>query len=871
MKHLKFADADRYPIVLLVKDSAFKQSELERAFVEPLEGMGISRDSLLFVSVPYRNNKAPVKLIKEYLAEVLPDLVTLGVEHLYCADANYFKVLARKPKAEAFLGYTLPCGIKGFEELKVTLGVNHKSLVYNPANEPKLTLSLHALSKAIEGDTSKLGADIIHSASYPYGPEQVALELQELHQYPELTIDFETGSLDHDKAGIGTVSFCWDQHNGIAFACDYQPFDTPSPDGPHGELVANTEVRALIKRFLESYTGKMIWHNCTYDLKVAIYTLWMKDGLDTPGLLEGLHVVFRDCEDTKVIAYLATNTTAGNKLSLKDLAHGFAGNWSMGEDIKDIRIIPLDTLLRYNLIDGLSTRYVYDKYYPQMCADNQLDIYRNIMMPSQKIITQMELTGMPLNPVRVQEVKQELQTIVKQHESVISSLPVVTRLESRLQREAMEAANAKLKVKQHPIEAFADKRYNPNSPLQTQKLLYEELDLPVIDFTDTKQPAVGAKTIKKLQHHTTDPDVLDLLDALRGFSKANKILSTFIPAFEKALAKGDGVVWLHGNFNLNGTKSGRLSSSGPNLQNLPSGSTYGKLIKSCFQAPDGWIFGGADFNSLEDYVSALTTQDPNKLKVYLDGYDGHGLRAFKYWPEKFPYDEITPELSHEMKKDPLLDAIRSASKPVTFALTYQGMYITLMNNCGFSKEEAKRIEANYHELYAISDQWVAAKLEEARKVGYVTVAFGLRLRTPLLAQTIGGHRTTPFQAEAEGRTAGNALGQSYGLLTNRSMNAFMQKVWDSPYRYDIKPAAMIHDANYFVFRDDVRIIEWINKTLIEEMQWQELPELKHDIVKLGAELDLYWPTWADAITLKNEWNRVGIRIGVANELQRRAA
>jgi DNA polymerase-1 len=158
--------------------------------------------------------------------------------------------------------------------------------------------------------------------------------------------------------------------------------------------------------------------------------------------------------------------------------------------------------------------------------------------------------------------------------------------------------------------------FNPNSNPQLQKLLYEEMDLPVIDKTDSKQPATGGDTLEKLQHHTTNQDYLDIIEALNGYSKAAKILSSFIPAFERAIDKGDGVVYLHGSFNLGGTKSGRLSSSDPNLQNIPAGSTYGTLIKGCFKAPDGYLFGGADFNSLEDYVSALTTKDPNKLKVY---------------------------------------------------------------------------------------------------------------------------------------------------------------------------------------------------------------------------------------------------------------
>ena len=73
-----------------------------------------------------------------------------------------------------------------------------------------------------------------------------------------------------------------------------------------------------------------------------------------------------------------------------------------------------------------------------------------------------------------------------------------------------------------------------------------------------------------------------------------------------------------------------------NLQQIPSGSTYGKIVKQCFISPPGWVFAGADFSSLEDRINALITVDPNKLKVYTDGYDGHNLRAFYYFGNEMP-------------------------------------------------------------------------------------------------------------------------------------------------------------------------------------------------------------------------------------------
>ena len=79
-----------------------------------------------------------------------------------------------------------------------------------------------------------------------------------------------------------------------------------------------------------------------------------------------------------------------------------------------------------------------------------------------------------------------------------------------------------------------------------------------------------------------------------------------------------------------------VHNSNPNLQNIPSNSTHAKLIKSCVQAPEGWLFVGLDFASLEDRISALTTKDKNKLKTYLENYDGHALRACAYFAENMP-------------------------------------------------------------------------------------------------------------------------------------------------------------------------------------------------------------------------------------------
>lgn len=241
------------------------------------------------------------------------------------------------------------------------------------------------------------------------------------------------------------------------------------------------------------------------------------------------------------------------------------------------------------------------------------------------------------------------------------------------------------------------------------------------------------------------------------------------------------------------------------------------------------------------------------------GYDGHCLRAYSYFGNMMPdIDPTNVDSINSIEK--LYKDLRQRSKGPTFLLTYGGSSIGLHKNLGFPIDEAKAIEANYHELYKESDAWVQDKLQQASKDGYVTVAFGLRVRTPLLQQTLLGNRKTPYEAQAESRTAGNALGQSYGLLNNRAAIEFRQRVLASPYKLDILPVAHIHDAQYFLVRDDLDIVQWVNENLVACMQWQELPEIQHPQVHLGGEICLFHPSWANEYKIPNHTTAEQIRL-----------
>lgn len=857
MEHIVFEQNTSHQVALLIKSQAFREEGLRKHYIDPLRTLGVKTNNIVGYDLVYGpGNKAPVKIQKAYLEDLLPVLKEQGVEVLFVADSAYFKTLTKERKAEPHYGYVLPCAIKGYEDLKVVLVPNYQGLFYNPDIQDRIDMGMKTLADYLKGNYAELGANIIHSAKYLRDPMEIYQALEDLKKYPEITCDTETLSLKFWETGIVTIGFAWDQHNGICIWCD--DYDKPG-----------SEVRKMLKNFFYTYTGVLTYHRSTFDMKIIISTLFMDHLLDEKGKQAGIELLTRKFHDTLLIAYLATNSCAGNTLGLKHLAHEFAGNFA--EDVSDIRKLPPEDLEKYQVVDCLSTWYVFNKYFPIMIQDNQVNIYEEILKPTVKVVLQMELTGMPLDMTKVAEARVVLENAIQGCNDFFEQSSIIQQFTYILREQECTKANAKLKVKVKPLSDFDHVEFNPNSNPQLQQLLYDILDFPVIDKTDKGAPAVGGGTLEKLVHHTKDPEELKLLETLNEFFAADKILNTFITAFEQAVLKADGWYYLHGNFNIGGTVSGRLSSSGPNLQNLPStGSKYSKIIKACFVAPPGYVFMGADFASLEDRISALTTKDPQKLKVYTDGYDGHCLRAYNYFGNQMPDIVETVDSINSIKE--LYPELRQDSKAPTFLLTYGGTYHGLMSNVGMSKAQAQAVETNYHDMYVVSDEWVKSKIDQAAIDGYVTVAFGLRVRTPVISQCVLGNSKTPYEAQAEGRTAGNALGQSYGMLNNRAGIDLQERTMDSDYRYDILPVAHIHDAQYFIVKDDVDVVAWLNKHLVECMEWQELPEIKHPEVKLGGELSLFYPSWKDEIVLPNgaDGNEIKYVIGKSLETQEAA-
>ena len=847
LKHISFGDEPKQLAILLPERDLNKESLL-KYYIEHLENLGISREGIIAFSLDQnQKGKSPVAIMNPCLDQLGQVLDHMKIKTVMCCDSTYFKKLACVTKVEKCYGYPMPITRPPWQNIKCFVNLNYKALFFNPTQSKKIALVLRSLSGYLLKTGTVFGKKVKIDRYYPETDREIAVAIKELHKEPALTCDIEAYSLKVNKAGLGTITFCKNEKSGIAF--------------PIGK---NRFTRQQLIKFFSKYKGKLIYHDCTYDCKIIIWELFMKHSRDYKGMLKGLHLMFNNMEDTKILAYLAYNTTAGISLKLKDLAFEYLGDW--GVDVTDITKIPPKELLEYNLDDGVATWYVYNKCKP-IVEEVQKEVYKEVFHPSLKTITQMELCGVPLNMGQVILAGETMDDVRRIHTEALRTHPIVMRFNDIYRDKLAENATAKLKKLVKTRDDFLHMEFNPNSNSQISHMLHTWLNLPVLGTTPTGQPSTGNKVLTSLKERLTntggDPAHIKVIEHLIELAEVAIILNTFIPAFKENSINKDGWWWLHGSFNLGGTKSGRLSSSGPNLMNTPAtGTKYAKTIKECFQPPPrttedkfGWLMVGADYNSLEDMISALQTKDPNKLKIYTDGYDGHCLRAYSYFGDKMP--DIDPNsvksINSIAQKYP---DIRQLSKSPTFLLTYFGTWRGLMKQFGFTKEAAVAIEKNYHELYKISDEWVWKQIVKANKTGYVELAFGLRLRTPMLPQVIiESHDLLPFAAHKELKTAGNALGQSYGLLNSRAANDFMQRVWDSKYAERILPSMQIHDSQYYIIENSLGCLKFVNDNLIDAMQWNKLPAIQHPTVKLGAKLEVYYPNWGHNIVLPNYASR----------------
>lgn len=320
---------------------------------------------------------------------------------------------------------------------------------------------------------------------------------------------------------------------------------------------------------------------------------------------------------------------------------------------------------------ALATQYL-EKLYPlikdELAKNNLLDLYNNIELPLIFVLFRMEKNGIRIDLPYLRELSQDY-----------------------------ERKTNKIKLK---IYEIAGKEFNLNSPRQLAELLYQKLKLKPLKRTKT-----GLSTDEESLRHLSEQHPLPKL--ILEYRQLAKLKSTYIDAILN-LIKQDGKI--HASFNQTVTQTGRLSSSNPNLQNIPIRSELGRMIRRAF-IPDknDWIFLSADYSQIELRILAHLSQDEKLLQAFRQGRDIH---------------RHTASLIFGVDEEIVSSEMRDIAKTVNFGIIYGISDFGLSRQLGIAQPEALKFIKNYFSLYPGVKLFIERKIAEAKKKGKVATLLG---------------------------------------------------------------------------------------------------------------------------------------------------
>lgn len=352
--------------------------------------------------------------------------------------------------------------------------------------------------------------------------------------------------------------------------------------------------------------------------------------------------------------------------------------------------------------------------------------------------------------------------------------------------------SARLKIQLHALEeeayTLAGKAFNLNSPKQLQVIFYEELGYPVIEKTPTGQPSTAESVLQTLAEQHRLPAII------LSHRSLSKLVSTYLDALPKCINPETGRV--HTSYNQAVTSTGRLSSSDPNLQNIPIRTEEGRLIRRAFIAPPEHALLAADYSQIELRIMAHLSQDTRLLYAFAHELDIHVATASEMFA--IPLQDVT----HEQRR---------RAKAVNFGLIYGMSAFGLAKQLGVGRNEAEHYIARYFERYPGVHAYMERTRAQAHEQGYVETVFGRRLDLPEI-----NARNLMRQKAAE-RTAINApmQGTAADIIKKAMLNI---STWQQQHpEHDVSMIMQVHDELVFEVHHDV--IE-LAKTVIREKMEQ---------------------------------------------------
>jgi len=555
---------------------------------------------------------ATKKMLEPYIEELLEFSDTRGINTLLVANSSYFTYLTGL-KYEVSIGTAPLCIVKGYEHITVLPIINPIILKMQPTKKALLEQSFSNAAAFLKGTFSETKVHEIANYVFIDNLKDAEEALRFLATKSILTWDIETTGLHHLRDTLVTQSLAFSEDDCFTFVMHEKYLGKEQAEKMH----------LLFKEFFKNNIKKVVVHNFGFESKFLMSKYIMNDYKDYKGMYRYLDSL--DWDDTMLMGYALYNSTERVSLSLKDLARHKYGDWDSDIDVKDAINQPIDKLAYYNAIDVSATFYLYNSLGKEL-QGTQRHFYETEMKDTQRTFTKIMCSGLPMDMNAVDIAEKELQTRLDTLNDTFYSNFYIKEATNDLRAKLAVKYNAEHKVKQVTEDYFEDVQFNPNSNLQLQDLLFDTLGFTPTEFTKTKAPKTSREVLDDLLELTTDETVREVLECLKGFSEVSIILNTFINSFKRdSVEVAPNVFRLYGNLRVGGAVSFRPTSSNPNLLNMPSGSTYGKLLKKCFKAPEGFVITSSDYSSLQGVTGANLTGDKASIKIYSEDIDLHSL------------------------------------------------------------------------------------------------------------------------------------------------------------------------------------------------------------------------------------------------------
>lgn len=426
-----------------------------------------------------------------------------------------------------------------------------------------------------------------------------------------------------------------------------------------------------------------------------------------------------------------------------------------GKNQKSMRDLSPAEICDYAAEDADITLQLKNVLEPQLKEVGGERLFYDIEMPLVKVLADMELNGVCLDTESLSETR-------------------------RVFTERMQA------YERHAYE-LAGEEFNISSPKQVGDILFEKMK--IIDKakkTKTGQYVTSEEVLMQLKDRA--PIVEDILN-YRGMKK---LLSTYVEALPKLINPRTGHI--HTSFNQAVTATGRLSSSDPNLQNIPVRDDDGKEIRKCFIPEAGCRFFSADYSQIELRIMAHLSGDENMIEAFREGFDIHRATAAKIWKENI--SDVTDEQ-------------RKKAKQANFGIIYGITTYGLAQRMGIDNGEARQLIDDYFKTFPKVQAYMEAAKEQAREKGYAETMFGRRRYLPDITS-----RNGTVRGFAERNAINAPIQGSEADIIKIAMIRIWRRFKDENIRS--KMILQVHDElNFSVYPDEV---EQVGKIVIEEMQ-----------------------------------------------------